>query len=163
MRLSKPTTNIRRPSYQQRRGLRLRVRLWVRLWEKERIWRGQSGRRKEEPKQYQVKEEGLRCDLEGDDQLTKKVMVLGLMKRRFRWWPSWWCCSWSYCNLSNGCWRRVDRPLPRDNTLDVRPLLRERWRNYILKSITNEREVRWKNHKKTPLPVLFPSFMNMLR
>ena len=37
MRLSKPTTNIRRPSLQQRRGLRLRVRLWVRLWEEERI------------------------------------------------------------------------------------------------------------------------------
>ena len=30
-------------------------------------------------------------------------------------------------------WRRVDRPLPRDNTLDVRPLLRERSRNYIKK------------------------------
>ena len=94
MRLSKPTTNIRRPSLQQRRGLRLRLRLRVRLWEEERIWRGQPGRCKEEPKRYQVKEEGLRCDHEGDDQLTKKVMVLGLMKRRFRWWPSWWCCPW---------------------------------------------------------------------
>ena len=37
MRLSKPKTNIRRPSLQQRRGLRLRLRLWVRLWQKERI------------------------------------------------------------------------------------------------------------------------------
>ena len=49
-------------------------------------------------------------------------------------------------------WRRVDRPLPRDNTLDVRPLLRERSRNYILKSKTNEREVRWQNHKKNTSP-----------
>ena len=160
MRLSKPTTNIRRPSLQQRRGLRLRVRLWVRLWEKEGIWRGQSGRRKEEPKRYQVKEEGLRCDQEGDDQLTKKVMVLGLMKRRFRWWPSWWSwCPWSHCNHSGAgstahyqetihwMWGRCS----------------ERGHEIILKSKTNEREVRWQNHKKTPLPVWFPSITNMLR
>ena len=50
-------------------------------------------------------------------------------------------------------WRRVDRPLPRDNTLDVRPLLRERSRNYI-KKVKQMRERSGEKITKNTFPCL---------